>query len=67
MDVVLHTRGILTLKEDDSTVGNFHEVSITQILREIKFGNARSAKSANLTHIEAVNLNFYAFLHFFTF
>ena len=38
--------------------------SITQILREINVGNSRGAKSAILTHLEALNLNFYDFLHF---
>ena len=34
-----------------STVWKFHDFSISQILREIKFGDSRSAKSANYTHI----------------
>ena len=39
----------------------FHDFSITQILREIKFGDSRSAKSAILTHLEALNFDhFYA-------
>ena len=37
--------------------------SITQILREINFWDSRSAKSAILTHIEALNFDFYEFLH----
>ena len=41
----------------------FHDFCITQILREIKFGNFRSAKSANFTHLEALNFDFYDFLH----
>ena len=32
------------------TVWKFHDLSITQILREINFGDGRSAKSAILTH-----------------
>ena len=39
--------------------------SITQILREIKIGDFRSAKSAIFTHLEALNLDIYDFFHFF--
>ena len=42
----------------------FHSFSITQILREITFGDSRSAKSAILTHLEALNFDLYEFLHF---
>ena len=42
----------------------FHDFSITQILREITFGDSRSAKSAILTHFEALNFDFHEFLHF---
>ena len=38
--------------------------SITQILREIKVGKCRVPKSAISTHLEAVTLDFYEFLHF---
>ena len=31
------------------------------ILREINFGDARSAKSASFTHLEALNFGFYEF------
>ena len=34
------------------------------ILLEIKFEDFRSAKSAILTHLEALNFDFYAFLQF---
>ena len=34
------------------TVWKFHDFSITQILREINFGDSRSAKSAILTYLE---------------
>ena len=37
---------------------------ITQILREINFGDFRSAKSAILTHLQALNFGFYEFLSF---
>ena len=42
----------------------FHDFSITQILREIKFGDSRSAKSGIFTHLEALNFDFRNFLHF---
>ena len=35
------------------------------ILREISFVNSKSAKPAILTHLEALNLDFYDILHFF--
>ena len=41
----------------------FHDFSITQILREIKFGDSRSAKSAILSSLEALNCDFQK-LHF---
>ena len=40
------------------TVWKFQEFSITQILREINFEDFRSAKSAILTHLEALKLDF---------
>ena len=46
------------------TVWKFHNFSITQILREINFGDSRSAKSAILGHFEALNFDFYEFWHF---
>ena len=46
------------------TVWKFHNFSITQILREIKFWNLRSAKSDISRHLEALNFDFYEFLHF---
>ena len=42
----------------------FHDFPITQILREIKFGASRSAKSAIWTHLQALNMDFYEFLYF---
>ena len=39
--------------------GKFQNFSITQILREINFGDSKSAKSAILTHLEALNFNFW--------
>ena len=40
------------------TVGKFHDFSIIQNLREINFGDIRSAKSDTLTHVEAVKFEF---------
>ena len=34
------------------------------MLHEINFGVSRSAKSAILTHLEALNFDFYEYLHF---
>ena len=39
------------------------EFSVTQILREINFRESRSVKSAVFTYLEALNFNFYKFLH----
>ena len=44
-----------------SYVCNF---SIAQILREINFGDSRSAKSAILPHLQALNFDCHEFLHF---
>ena len=49
----------------ESTVWKFHDFSITHILREINFWDATSAKSDILTHLEALNLDFYDFVAFF--
>ena len=38
--------------------------SVTQVLREINFGDFRSAKFAILTHLQALNFDFMIFLHF---
>ena len=42
----------------------FHDFAATHILREINFWDSRSAKSAILTHLEALNFDFHGFLHF---
>ena len=45
----------------------FQNFSASQTLREINFGDFRSAKSAILRilpHLEVLNFDFYAFLHF---
>ena len=41
----------------------YHDFSITQILREIKFGDARSAKYAIFMHLEALNFECCEFWH----
>ena len=46
------------------TVWTFLDFSITQILREINFRDSRTAKSAFFAILEALNLDFYEFLHF---
>ena len=52
------------LNRNKGTMWKLHDFSITQILRVINFRHSRSAKSAILTHVEAVNLGFNEFLHF---
>ena len=42
----------------------FHDFCIIQILREINFEDSRSAKSAILTHLEALDFDFHEFSHF---
>ena len=54
---------VFLAKTYKNTVWKFHDFSITQILREIHFWDSRSAKSANLAHLEALNLDFHEFLH----
>ena len=44
--------------------GNFIIFPLTQILREINFGNSTSAKSAFLAHLVALNYDLNEFLHF---
>ena len=45
------------------TVWKLHNFSITQILRETKFGDSRSAKLAIFTHLAALNFDLCEFLH----
>ena len=40
----------------------FHDISFTQFLREINFGDSSGAKSAILSHLEALNFEFHEFL-----
>ena len=47
------------------TVWKFKDLSITQILREIKVGEFRVSKCAILTHWEALHFAFYEFLAHF--
>ena len=51
-------------KVEVCTVWKFHDFSITQILREINFGDSTSAKSAILTHLDVLNFAFDEILHF---
>ena len=46
------------------TVWKFHNFSITQILREFKFLDSTSAKSAISAHFEVLNFDFYELWHF---
>ena len=46
------------------TVWKFGNFSITQFLREINFRDSKSAKTAILTHKEALKCDFYELLHF---
>ena len=41
----------------------FQDFSVFQILHEINFEDSKSAKSAILTQLEALNFDFYDFLH----
>ena len=50
-------------KKSPNTVWKFHDFSITQILREINFGDSASVKSAILTHLEVLNFAFYEIMH----
>ena len=54
----------LKLLNWQNTVWKFREFSISQILREINFGDSRSAKFAISTHLQALNFDLYDFLHF---
>ena len=42
----------------------FHYFSITQLLREIKLDDFKCPKTAILTHLEALNLDFNDVFHF---
>ena len=41
----------------------FQDFAITDIFREINFAHSRNAKSAILTHLQALNFDFREFLH----
>ena len=47
----------------NSECGNFRIIVPLRFLREINFGNSRSAKSAISTHLEALNVDFCEFWH----
>ena len=46
------------------TEWKLHDFSITQIFHEINFWDSKSAKYAILKHLEALNFDFYEFLHY---
>ena len=46
----------------NSALGKFNNFSVPQNLREIDFGDSRSAKSTTFTHLEALNFEFLQFL-----
>ena len=46
-----------------TTVWKFEDFSATRIFREIKFKNFRGQKLPFSTHLEALNSDFYEFLH----
>ena len=51
------------IKDFCITMWKFKKFSTTQILREISFGDSRSAKYAILTHLESLKFDFHEFLH----
>ena len=59
-----HTEIWFVLTGDGLTVWKFQDFSVTQILREINFGEFKSAQSAVFAILEALNFYFYGFLHF---
>ena len=46
------------------TAWKFHDFPITQIFRQLNFGDFRGANSAIVTLLETLNFDFYYFLHF---
>ena len=68
-NVLQHTVAILVRLDSEYvethyTAFKLQDISIIQILRQIEIGESRSAKSAVYTHLQALNLDFYEFLHF---
>ena len=58
---ILHIQKLLQMLNHRFTVLKFHDFPITWNLREIIFGDFRSAKSAILTHLEALTFDFVNF------
>jgi len=56
----------LTIAEVEmgNTVWKFHNFHITQIFREIIFRNFEGPKTAILTHLEALNFDFFLIFAF---
>ena len=63
--IVCKKRWTWKYRKNSHTVWKFHYFSITKILRKINFGDFRSAKSAILTHLEALNFEVYEFFALF--
>ena len=61
---ILHASDSIFRHSKVYTVLKFHDFSITQILREINFGDSVIENSAIFTHLEAPNSDFYIVLHF---
>ena len=56
---ITSTTCIVTTKRENFTVWKLQNFSVTHILREINFGDSKSAKSAILSQLEALNFDFY--------
>ena len=61
---ITSTTCIVTTKREHFTVWKLQNFSVTHILREINFGDFKSAKYAILSQLKALNFDFYDFLHF---
>ena len=57
----LQTQSLLSLRPEAWKIHNF---AINKILHDVNFAHYRSAKSAILTHLQALNVQFHEFLHF---
>ena len=62
--VKVNSRSMLFHVIHETQCGNFIIFSIIQTLREINFEDSWNANSAILQHLEALNFDFYEFLHF---
>ena len=55
---ITSTTCIVTTKREHFTVWKLKNFSVIHILREINFRDSKSAKSAILTHLEALDCDF---------